>query len=238
VEQKIISHTADVDIFALVANAGMVGKSVLLFLLLYSIISWGIIIFKLSAFKRIRNETNEFNRIFIRQKSLEAIYNTSKKMKECPVAKVFFSGYTEFASQFKASGAESMQGDRRFFLDKIDSISRAMDRGIGEEITKMERFLFFLATSGSTAPFIGLFGTVWGIMVSFESIGITGSSNIAVVAPGIAEALIATAAGLLTAVPSVIAYNYFNHRVKVFATEMDNFSLDFLSLIEKNFVRK
>ncbi len=222
----------------MILNAGAVGKGVLLLLALFSVVSWAIMFFKLSSFRKIKQETDHFNSIFFRQKSLEEIYNTSRKMKTSPVAKVFFAGYNEFASQFKASAVDSADGERRFFLDKLDSISRSMERSIAVEITSMERFLFFLATTGATAPFIGLFGTVWGIMVAFQSIGITGSSNIAVVAPGIAEALIATAAGLVTAVPAVIAYNYFNHRVKVFSTDMDNFSLDFLSLIEKNFGKR
>jgi biopolymer transport protein TolQ len=186
----------------------------------------------------VRNETNQFVDVFSKMKSLESIYNTSKGMKSCPMARVFFAGYTEFASQFKASGVDSAEGDKRFFLDKLDSIGRSLERAVAIEITRMERFLFFLATTGATAPFVGLFGTVWGIMRSFQSIGLTGSSNIAVVAPGIAEALVATAAGLLAAVPAVIGYNYISHRVRVFGSEMDNFSLDFLSLIDKNFLKR
>jgi len=219
-------------------NSGPVAKFVILLLLFFSILSWAIMIFKLIEFKRVRAETNEFMNIFSRRSSLESIYDSSKGMRGCPTARIFFAGYSEFAGQFHASGGSAAEGDRRYFLDKIDNISRAMERAVAQEVTKMERFLFFLATTGSTSPFIGLFGTVWGIMKSFQMVSVTGASSIAVVAPGIAEALIATAAGLVAAVPAVIGYNYFIHRVRVFGTEMDNFSLDFLSLIEKNFVKK
>ncbi|MDH5541632.1 MAG: MotA/TolQ/ExbB proton channel family protein [Nitrospinota bacterium] len=230
------THTGSVA--DMVVNSGPVGMLVLTLLLLFSVFSWAIIIYKIFSFKGIREETNEFVNVFSKKKSLESIYNTSRGMKSCPMARVFFAGYAEFASQFKASGIESAEGDKRFFLNKLDSIGRSLERAVAEEITRMERFLFFLATTGSTAPFVGLFGTVWGIMKAFQSVGLTGSSNIAVVAPGIAEALIATAAGLLAAVPAVIGYNYISHRIKVFASEMDNFSLDFLSLIDKNFVKR
>jgi biopolymer transport protein TolQ len=225
-------------VWEMVAGSGVVGQLVLFLLLLFSLFSWAIIIYKVTSFKSVRNETNQFIDVFSKMKSLESIYNTSKGMKSCPMARVFFAGYTEFASQFKASGVDSADGDKRFFLDKLDSIGRSLERAVAIEVTRMERFLFFLATTGATAPFVGLFGTVWGIMRSFQNIGLTGSSSIAVVAPGIAEALIATAAGLLTAVPAVIGYNYISHRIRVFGSEMDNFSLDFLSLIDKNFMKR
>ncbi len=235
-ESAPLTHAHSVG--EMILNAGPLSKFVLLLLLFFSVVSWAIIIFKLNAYRKVRLETNQFNQIFSKKKSLEAIFNTSKGMKNSPMARVFFSGYAEFAGQFHTSEAEELTGRERYFLDKLDSINRAMDKTVAEEITRLERFLFFLATTGATAPFIGLFGTVWGIMGSFQAIGITGSSNIAVVAPGIAEALIATAAGLVAAVPAVIGYNYFIHRVKVLGTEMDNFILDFLSIIEKNFIRK
>ena len=224
----------------MVAHAGPMAKFVLLLLMFFSVLSWAIMIWKLMGFKRVRRETNQFLDIFNKSASLEEISSASKSMRGCPMARVFFAGYNEFASQFRVikERMELTDADERFFLDKIDNIARALERAVAQEITKLERFLFFLATTGSTCPFIGLFGTVWGIMISFRNVGVTGSSSIAVVAPGIAEALIATAAGLIAAVPAVIGYNYFTHRVRVFGTEMDNFSLDFMSLIEKNFVRK
>lgn len=222
----------------MVVNAGPMAKIVLLMLLFFSVASWGIMLSKFFSFNRIRRETNQFLTIFSRKKSLESIYTSSKGMHTCPMARVFFEGYKAFASEFQIMNAAASDEDQRYFLKKLDGIARSLDRAVSHEITIMERFLFFLATTGSISPFIGLFGTVWGIMKSFQSVGLTGASNIAVVAPGIAEALIATAAGLLAAVPAVIGYNYFIHRVKVFGTEMDNFGLDFLSLIEKNFLQR
>lgn len=231
------SHQSVID---MVMSAGSVAKGVLVFLLLFSIVSWAIMIFKWISYRRIRRENAEFNQIFNKNKSLDSIFNASKKMRgTSPIARVFLSGYAEFESEFRASSSEiQAEENRRFFLEKIDGIARSMERATSQEVTILERYLFFLATAGSTAPFIGLFGTVWGIMESFRSIGLTASANIAVVAPGIAEALIATAAGLITAVPAVIGYNYFVQQTKVFGTEMDNFTLDFLSLIEKNFVKR
>lgn len=225
----------------MIVNSGFAAKVVLALLLLFSVFSWGIMIFKLISFRGVAAHNQLFKNIFARNKSLDAIFNASKGMRDnSPLVRVFLAGYTEFESEFRASSTTQPDDgyDQRFFLSKIDGIARSMERETAQEVTRLERFLFFLATTGSTAPFIGLFGTVWGIMESFRAVGLTGAANIAVVAPGIAEALVATAAGLLTAVPAVIGYNYFNHRAKVFGSEMDNFSLDFLSLIEKNFVKR
>lgn len=232
-----INHQSVID---MVLDAGSVAKGVLSLLLLFSIISWAIMIFKWISFRRIRKENAAFNRIFNKNKSLDSIFGASKNMHSSScIARVFLAGYAEFESEFRASSSASqMEENRRFFLEKIDGIARSMERATAQEVTILERYLFFLATAGSTSPFIGLFGTVWGIMESFRSISLTSSANIAVVAPGIAEALIATAAGLITAVPAVIGYNYFVQQTKVFGTEMDNFTLDFLSLIEKNFVKR
>ncbi len=226
------------DVIEMVAHSGHVAKFVLALLFLFSVLSWGIMIAKMFMFSRVRQDSDKFMRIFMKNKSLDDILNASKGMKDCPVVRVFLSGYVEFESEFRIANVEQAAIDKRFFLERIDGIARGMERATAQEITRMERFLFFLATTGSTAPFIGLFGTVWGIMESFQAVGLSGAANIAVVAPGIAEALIATAAGLVTAIPAVIGYNYFSHRGKVFATEMDNFTLDFLSLIEKNFVKR
>ncbi|MEE8484275.1 MAG: MotA/TolQ/ExbB proton channel family protein [Nitrospinota bacterium] len=226
------------SIIDMVMQSGPAAKAVFLILLFFSMVSWAIMIFKFFGYNKIRRETNEFLRIFSKSKSLQSIQNQSKGMRSCPMVRVFYAGYSELESEFHISVSSMDEEEQRYLLKKIDGIARAMDRTISQEVTILERFLFFLATTGSTAPFIGLFGTVWGIMKSFQSVGLAGSSNIAIVAPGIAEALIATAAGLATAVPAVIGYNYLINRVKVFGTEMENFGLDFLSLIEKNYVKR
>jgi len=230
--------TGHASVIDMVVNSGQVAKFVLALLFLFSVLAWGIMIAKMLTYRTVRNDSNRFMNIFMKNKSLDEILQASKGMRDCPVVRVFLAGYAEFESEFRVASAGEATADSRFFLEKIDGIARAMERATAQEITRLERFLFFLATAGSTSPFIGLFGTVWGIMESFRAVGVSGAANIAIVAPGIAEALIATAAGLITAIPAVIGYNYFSHRAKVYATEMDNFTLDFLSLIEKNFVKR
>lgn len=229
------SHATVLD---MIVNAGFATQVALFILAFFSVVAWGIMIAKAVGYGRARKDSAVFLQIFSRYKSLDEIYDASKKIKGCHMARVFLAGYAEFESEFRAATSEEKEADSRYFLNKIDGIARALNRAVAQEITGLERHLFFLATTGSTSPFIGLFGTVWGIMESFRAIGLSGAPNIAVVAPGIAEALIATAAGLVTAIPAVIGYNYFSHRVKVFTTEMDNFSLNFVSLIEKNFVKR
>ena len=156
-----------------------------------------------------------------------------------PLTRVFLAGYHELRSHYKPIHLEE-GGDEfdRVVLQSMDGIARALESATAHEVTRLEKALIFLATTGATTPFIGLFGTVWGVMTSFQAIGLKGSANIAAVAPGISEALIATAAGLFAAIPAVIAYNYFVQKVKVFGPDMENFSLDFLSLVERNFLQR
>lgn len=234
--QAAPGHSTVVD---MVMKTGLVGKAVLLTLFLFSIISWAIIYHKLVLFRRIRKETDSFQDVFRKRGQLENVYNYAKKLKNCPMARVFLAGYIELAAQFRTYQSEqALDEDESMLLEKLDSVSRALERATAQEVTKLERWLIFLGTTGSVTPFIGLFGTVWGVMNAFSGIGSKGSASIAVVAPGIAEALIATAAGLFAAVPAVIAYNYFIYRTKIKATEMDNFSLDTLSLIDRIYIKR
>jgi len=237
VSQAIVT-SFEPSVWDMVINAGLVGKSVLLLLFLFSLVSWGIIVHKLRLFKRVRKETETFKEIFFKRGHIEQMYNHAKKLKNCPMARVFLAGYIELATQFRATQNENELADDELLLEKLDSISRALERATAQEVTKLERYLIFLGTTGSVTPFIGLFGTVWGVMTSFSAIGAKGAANVAVVAPGIAEALIATAAGLFTAIPAVIGYNYFVYKVKIKATDMDNFSLDMLSLIDRIYIRR
>lgn len=237
VSQSVASQ-AHFSVIDIVINAGWVALSVLILLFVFSIISWGIMFHKYKLFRVLEAETLLFRDYFTRRNQLEQIYGYAKKMKNCPMARVFLAGYIELATQFRITQAERTDEDEELLLEKLDSISRALERAAAQEVTKLERWLIFLGTTGSTAPFIGLFGTVWGVMEAFASIGITGAANIAVVAPGISEALIATAAGLFAAIPAVIGYNYFIHRVKINGTDMDNFSLDMLSLVDRIYIRR
>ncbi|VAX17399.1 Tol-Pal system protein TolQ [hydrothermal vent metagenome] len=229
----------DTSVWSMVMGAGFVAKSVLFMLLVFSIVSWGIIVHKLRLYKKIKKETATFKDAFARRPQLDQVYNLAKKLKNCPMARVFLAGYIELATQFRISqaGQEGVD-DEELLLEKLDSIGRALERATAQEVTKLERWLIFLGTTGSVTPFIGLFGTVWGVMTAFSGIGAKGTANIAVVAPGISEALVATAAGLFAAIPAVIGYNYFIYRVKIKATDMDNFSLDILSLIDRVYIKR
>ncbi len=228
----------DISVFHVISSAGIVGKSVLLLLMLMSVFSWGLMIHKLKVFRRLEKETSAFKDVFSRRNPLDQIYSIAKRLKNCPMARVFLAGYIELATQFKATQEENESEEEEMLLEKLDSISRSLERAVAQEVTKLERWLIFLGTAGSTAPFIGLFGTVWGVMESFAGIGVKGTASIAVVAPGISEALIATAGGLFTAIPAVVGYNYYIYLTKIAATDMDNFSLDMLSLIDRIYIKR
>jgi biopolymer transport protein TolQ len=227
----------------LVLYSGPVVKVVLLILLFFSILSWAIIFSKLRLIQRADKESRTFLRIFWEGKQLSSIFIEAKKLRYSPTAEVFRAGYVELnkLSQAKSSSESSRSiGDPTALnieMSGVDNISRAMRQASTSELTKLERALGFLATTGSTTPFIGLFGTVWGIMDAFRGIGMRGSATLAVVAPGISEALIATAAGLAAAIPAVVAYNYYINRIKVLSAEMENFSAELLNIIERHFLK-
>lgn len=228
------------NIAEMVLNSGPVAKFVLLVLLLFSIASWTIIAQKYRIFSRARKETARFLQTFYENSNLTVAYTESKELDYSPVAKVFTAGYEEIRAQQKiqkplTSLNESDQFNHR--TERIRSLSRVLSKAVAEETANLEKALIFLATTGSSTPFIGLFGTVWGVMNAFRGIGMKGSSSIGVVAPGISEALIATAAGLAVAIPAVIFYNYFLNRVKVLSSEMNNFSAELINLVEKDIIR-
>lgn len=224
------------NILDLVLHAGIVVKIVLFILLTFSIVSWAIIFYKFRSIGKAQRESATFLRLFRRSKRLDAVFNSSKNLLGSPLANIFRAGYIELTTKpEEGSNPDSFDLSLSTDLGGIDNISRALRRATTSEVTRLEKALTFLATTGSTTPFIGLFGTVWGIMDSFRGIGVTGSASLAVVAPGISEALVATAAGLAAAIPAVVAYNYYLNRVKVLETEMDNFSHEFLNIIDRNF---
>jgi biopolymer transport protein TolQ len=232
------------EILSMVFNAGAMVKFVLFLLLAFSILSWAIIFMKYRIIHRARKETNLFQEIFWKSKSLAVAYNESKDLHYSPVAEVFRVGYQELGRLYKMQ-QETEETTKRESADLMstsvvhfENIRRALRAAMNSQVTRLGYALTFLATTGNTAPFIGLFGTVWGIMNSFHNIGIRGGASLAVVAPGISEALIATAAGLAAAIPSVIGYNYFSNQVRVLESEMNNFSSDFLNIIERDLLRK
>jgi biopolymer transport protein TolQ len=229
---------------SLVVQAGLVAKAVLLLLLSFSLMSWTLIFMKFGVFRRGQRESTQFLRIFRSAKNLTAVFEESKRFAKSPIVSIFQEGYRELSQMVKGSQGPANQGlasnelratvaEMPIYKEPLELISRTLRHASMKEVAQQERNLIFLATTGNVAPFVGLFGTVWGIMDAFASIGQAGSANLGAVAPGVAEALITTAAGLGAAIPAVIAYNYFLNRVRRQATEMEMFGLEFLTLAER-----
>ena len=222
----------------MVTGAGPVVQLVLYILVLFSVFSWGIIFYKLRQVRVARRQSQRFIEIFWDTKNLTTIHTTSQELKQSPVAQVFRAGYQELVRLTRAK-RQNNPGEAEITteLGGIDNVERAMKRAANQEITRLERALTFLATTASATPFIGLFGTVWGIMTAFRGLSVTQSSSIQAVAPGIAEALIATATGLVAAIPAVVAYNHFARQIRVLSAEMENFSSEFLNIAERHFFK-
>ncbi|HXW13465.1 MAG TPA: MotA/TolQ/ExbB proton channel family protein [Terriglobia bacterium] len=218
------------EVWQLLSNTGPVARIVLLLLLVFSVLSWAIIIKKLRVFRAAQRESVEFLKVFRQSKKLSEIRAFCRTLKESPLPEVFQSGYREIESQ--ATMTENPGKPR---IRSLESVRRALQIGSSSELSRLEQWLQWLATTGGVTPFVGLFGTVWGIIDAFHGLATGGGATLHSVAPGIAEALITTAAGLFTAIPAVIAYNIFLQRIKDFATQMDDFSLEFLNMTERYF---
>ena len=224
------------SLLGMIADAGFMVKFVLLILLIFSIISWTIIFLKFRYYRKIRKENEDFDSDYQRSNKLSEVVPAAKKYPHSTTAEVFRVGYAELSKMNKVS--KDTARPEEISLSSIDNVQRALNRASNTEMTKLESSLGFLATTGSASPFIGLFGTVWGIMETFKAIGARGSATLAVVAPGISEALIATAAGLAAAIPAVIFYNYFLNKSKTMVQEMDNFADEFLNVVERHLISK
>jgi biopolymer transport protein TolQ len=218
------------DLISLIAHASPLAWFVLLVLLLFSAISWGIIVHKQRQFTKARRQTATFLDIFRKSSKFSEVQSVCASLPASPLVGLFQSGYAELNAQLRGAGDTP-----RPMVKSLDGLDRALLRATTAELNRLEARVGFLATTASITPYIGLFGTVVGIMASFQGIGDTGSSSLAVVAPGIAEALIATAAGLFAAIPAVYYYNDLTGQVKHFAGVMDDFSLEFLNIAERNF---
>lgn len=233
-----IQAVDDQSLWMIIMGAGWVVKSVMLMLLLFSIVCWGIILTKAITLSKARKDTQLFFDAFRESRKFSLLYAEAKQFTYSPLAHVFKAGYAELnrisriQSSSQKSSTETTQ-EPEYERTGMDNVTRSLQQAVTAERTRLERGVNFLATTGSSAPFIGLFGTVWGIMESFRHIGVMKSASLAVVAPGIAEALVATAAGLLAAIPAVIFYNYFLGRINTIATEMDNFSSELINIIER-----
>ncbi len=229
------------DVVGLIVRSGPVAKAVLLTLVLFSIVSWGIVLYKLWQFRGAEQHTASFLDVFHRSSKFSEVQAVCRSLKDSPLVGLFQSGYAELNAQLRHQGSPGAADARpegstpRPTIRSLDALDRALLRATAVETNKLEHRVPFLATTASITPFIGLFGTVWGIMGAFQGIGQAGSTSLGVVAPGIAEALIATAAGLFAAIPAVYFYNHLTHRVRLFASDMDNFSLEFLNIAERNF---
>jgi biopolymer transport protein TolQ len=225
-EQEVVTQvvglggSTDFSIIQLFLRADFIVKSVIIILLAASIFSWALIFDKYKLFKKIEKTSNSFEDKFWKSRSAESFYNSLANRENDPVANIFQSAMAELIKTKSKSSA--VQTNR---------VSRIIEISADKEIRLIEKHFTFLATVGSTAPFIGLFGTVWGIMNSFQSIAISRNTSLAIVAPGIAEALFATALGLLAAIPAVVAYNKFNSDSKKYSSRIENFSKRFLSII-------
>jgi biopolymer transport protein TolQ len=215
-----LGGSTDFSLLQLFIRADFIVKAVIIILVSASIYSWALIFDKYKLFKRIQKSTANFEEKFWKSKSAESFYNSLTNREKDPIANIFQSAMAELIKT--KSKSSSVQ---------IARVSRVLEISADKEIKKIEKNFTFLATVGSTAPFIGLFGTVWGIMNSFQSIAISRNTSLAIVAPGIAEALFATALGLLAAIPAVVAYNKFNSDSKAYTGQIENFSKRFLSII-------
>ena len=211
---------ADFSFWTLFTRADFIVKSVIIILILASIYSWALIFEKYKVFKKIFKSTEEFEQDFINSKSIRTLYEKLNQDSEDPMSIVFRSG-AKYLTENKSQS-------QNILTEKVKSV---MDVAIDKEVEKYENKLTFLATVGSVAPFIGLFGTVWGIMNAFQSIAISRNTSLAIVAPGIAEALFATALGLLAAIPAVVAYNKFTSNSRKYTQKLENFTQTFISII-------
>jgi len=213
-----LASNTDFSILKLFIRADIIVKSVIIILIACSIYSWAVIIEKIKLFKKINSSTEDFENKFWKSKSAENFYNNLPSKTEDPMSRVFMDSMHIMLKSRRSSNLD-------------EKMSRMLEINIEKQMEKIEKGYTFLATVGSTAPFIGLFGTVWGIMNSFQSIAISRNTSLAIVAPGIAEALFATALGLLAAIPAVVAYNKFNNDAKKYSQKLENFSKRFLSII-------
>jgi biopolymer transport protein TolQ len=215
------------EIWDLIQSTGPLPKAVLAILIGFSLVSWAVILSKWSTFRRARSANRSFLRAFRKAPSLESIAAASEQFHRSPLVTVFDFGYGEVARQMKSRGS----------VTNPLALERTLQLGMSEEITRLERKMSLLATTAGVSPFIGLFGTVWGIIDAFQQLSTAGAASLRAVAPGISEALITTAMGLFAAIPAYIFYNIFNNSIREFAARMEDFQLEFLNLTERSLER-
>ncbi len=222
------------DLLETFLSSGPMAKIVLAILTLMSLASWAIILNKYLHFRKADAQSRGFLRTFHRSNKFSEVHSSSERLSASPLVGIFQAGYAEIDTQIKSSGERPREGSR-YLIQSVVAVERSLRRAVNVELASLSRGTQFLATTAAAAPFIGLFGTVWGIMIAFGDIGATGSTSIVTVAPGIAEALINTAAGLGAAIPALIGYNYFAQRLRGCKAQMEDFGLEFINLAERNF---
>jgi biopolymer transport protein TolQ len=225
----------DLDYIEIVTHSGPVVMGVLCLLILASVVSWAIILKKWLHLRRAQDESVKFLETFWQSKRLDAIYQAAESLGASPISQVFRAGYVELSKVTASQKAKERDAAMSDQLGGIENVERALKRAAAAEVTHLEATVPFLGTTASAAPFVGLFGTVWGIMRAFNEIYQMGNANLATVAKPISEALVATAFGLAAAIPAVVAFNYFVSRIRVLDSEMTNFSNDFLNIVRRHF---
>ena len=237
-----VSDSSSTGIISLIARSTAISLAILLILGLLSIWSWGIFLYKWWTFRRAAKQSAQFLEVFRRSNKFSEVQAVCRSLADSPLVGLFQTGYTELTAQLRQTApADPAHAPNppapagRPTLKSLPAVDRALLRASAVEVNKLESHVSFLATVASMGPFVGLFGTVWGIMNAFEQIGVTGSTSLQAVGTPIAEALIATAAGLAAAIPAVLFYNYLSGRTKIFASEMDDFAMEFLNICERNF---
>ena len=232
----------EIDLIQMIRNAGPMVQFVLFLLFVFSASSWTIILIKTLYLRRASRESDFFIEIFWESRDFAIAFKEAENFQGSPLARIFCIGYIELRKLSRPGtptpSASSLNGAKSLSsrFGGTDNVKRALRRAINIEVTRMTQMVPFLATTGNTTPFIGLFGTVWGIMNSFHGIGMTGTANLATVAPGISEALVATAAGLAVAIPAVIAFNYFMQKIRNIESELQSFYADFMNIIERDII--
>jgi biopolymer transport protein TolQ len=226
----------------IIVNSSTISKIVLGILAVFSVVSWGITLHKLLVFRRTRKQSESFLEVFRKSSKFSEVQAVCASLKDSPLVGLFQAGYAELTAQLRLqtpastpAAANPSPPAARPTLKSLAGVDRALLRASGVEVNKLEKHIGFLATTAAITPFIGLFGTVVGIMIAFQGIATSGSTNLGVVSRPIADALVATACGLVAAIPAVYAYNTLTHRVKIFASEMDDFAMEFLNIAERNF---
>jgi len=223
-------------VIGLFGETGWVGKGIVIILLGFSVVSWAMILLKYQFLRRAEKESHDFLSAFRKTKNIDDLFRHAETKKYSPLASLFIEGYREAESIIKTFPEGKATEEERTLI--AQEIERSLKITTQDEIVYMERYLAFLGTTGTVGPLLGLFGTVWGIMDAFYGIGLKGAGDIGSLAPGLAAALINTISGLFVAIPAVIAYNYFADKIRDIAIRCDSFSMEFLSFLERNLLRR